>query len=848
MRKIISACLALLLCVSLLPVGASAAGAISRVSRDDGTWLFPTESRYWNSFTDWAGCTGTDTYCSLCGENHVGGWGDPYHGGQGGHNGIDIGAGYGAAVYAAAAGTAYTGYNSARGNYIVIEHWLDNNYSYYSYYQHLSTVAISNGQQVSAGSTIGAVGGTGVGSGVHLHFGIVMAKKGSIINAVGLSSAEGNGWITTAGNRTGRILNNPAAGSMLPTAGGSVIAALKYHAGSVSYTFDANHVSIGKKQEAPAAPVISNSYANLNYTVGDSVSISWGQVENADEYNYYLAKYPQGYAYESPIKSGSTTSTSVTFNDLKAGRYYFFLQARNSAGSSPQSNWIMNMVVDDLDYVPVRTEVLNNHIYAVYDNCVEWTYADELCKKMGGHLATISSAEENEFIKNLVQAGSHKHYWLGYRAKDPYTGDFSYSATNGEGMEYTNWGSGEPNHLGDRYSKEGFASIYTVSGRWNDAANTAPDPMGFVLEIEMDKITPAAQASSQGKTYYRYDYPMTWTEANAFCQAKGGRLAVVDNDSDYQAMSEVTNNLNSDSEWFFVGGFKSGASDTFNWVNGKAATSTVSSSLIHQIYKNDEANRANYMMMYGNGKSFTGLMNYYKYRDHMKHIGFLCEVADSTPTPSPTPNPPSPSPAPDSEKSEVHFPKVTVYFQGQFSDVPADQWFTNNVANAFSLGLMKGNSSTTFNPYGDVTVAEAIAMAARIHSIYTTGTENFTQGTPWYQCYLDYAYKNKIISYAYYNCDVKHKATRAQFAEIFAAALPDEALSIKNSVSDNAVPDVKMKDSYSAPVYKLYRAGILAGGDAKGTFSPGTFITRAECATIVARMADSDNRVSFSLA
>ena len=202
---------------------------------------------------------------------------------------------------------------------------------------------------------------------------------------------------------------------------------------------------------------------------------------------------------------------------------------------------------------------------------------------------------------------------------------------------------------------------------------------------------------------------------------------------------------------------------------------------------------------------------------------------------------------PEPNKNEVHFPKMTVYFQGQFSDVPADQWFTNNVANAFSFGLMKGNSATTFDPYGDVTVAEAVAMAARIHSIYTTGTENFTQGTPWYQCYLDYAYQNKIISYAYYNCDVKHKATRAQFAEIFAAALPDEALSIKNSVSDNAVPDVKMKDSYSAPVYKLYRAGILAGGDAKGTFSPNTFITRAECATIVARMADSDNRVSFSL-
>ena len=204
---------------------------------------------------------------------------------------------------------------------------------------------------------------------------------------------------------------------------------------------------------------------------------------------------------------------------------------------------------------------------------------------------------------------------------------------------------------------------------------------------------------------------------------------------------------------------------------------------------------------------------------------------------------------PISPSVSVHFPKVSVYVQGQFTDVPAAQWFTQNVAGAVEFGLMKGNTASTFNPYGDVTLAETITMAARIHSIYTTGAESFDQsvGDVWYQVYLNYAYQNGIIGYSLYSGNVQEKATRAQYAEIFANALPDEALAAKNSVPDAAIPDVTMQDSYAGAVYKLYRAGILAGGDAKGTFSPLTYITRAESATVVARMADSDNRMSFSL-
>ena len=196
----------------------------------------------------------------------------------------------------------------------------------------------------------------------------------------------------------------------------------------------------------------------------------------------------------------------------------------------------------------------------------------------------------------------------------------------------------------------------------------------------------------------------------------------------------------------------------------------------------------------------------------------------------------------------VHFPRVAVYFQGQFTDVPADQWYTGNVADAFAFGLMQGDSAVSFDPYGDVTIAEAVTMAARIHSIYTTGTEDFRQtGDSWYRVYMDYAYANGIIGLAYYRCDGDQRATRAQFAEIFANSLPAGALAEINTVPTGAIPDVKSTDPYAGYVYRLYRAGVLTGSDANGTFFPQTYITRAEAAAIVSRMAESNNRVSFSL-
>lgn len=93
------------------------------------------------------------------------------------HQGIDIGASKGSPIYAAAGGTVTeAGYNSSRGNYVVISHGSGVS----TVYMHCSALYVSAGDSVSQGETIAAVGSTGISTGPHLHFGVI--EDGSYVN------------------------------------------------------------------------------------------------------------------------------------------------------------------------------------------------------------------------------------------------------------------------------------------------------------------------------------------------------------------------------------------------------------------------------------------------------------------------------------------------------------------------------------------------------------------------------------------------------------------------------------------------------------------------------------------
>ncbi len=83
------------------------------------------------------------------------------------HSGLDIGASYGASIIAADGGTVIlAGVNGGYGNCVMIDH----GNSYITLYGHMSSIAVSVGQTVSQGDTVGYVGSTGVSTGPHLHF------------------------------------------------------------------------------------------------------------------------------------------------------------------------------------------------------------------------------------------------------------------------------------------------------------------------------------------------------------------------------------------------------------------------------------------------------------------------------------------------------------------------------------------------------------------------------------------------------------------------------------------------------------------------------------------------------
>lgn len=93
------------------------------------------------------------------------------------HQGLDIGASHGSSIWAAASGTVTTAsYSSAMGNYVVISH--GNGVS--TVYEHCSALYVSAGDYVSQGTTIAAVGSTGISTGAHLHFGVSVG--GSYVN------------------------------------------------------------------------------------------------------------------------------------------------------------------------------------------------------------------------------------------------------------------------------------------------------------------------------------------------------------------------------------------------------------------------------------------------------------------------------------------------------------------------------------------------------------------------------------------------------------------------------------------------------------------------------------------
>ena len=184
-----------------------------------------------------------------------------------------------------------------------------------------------------------------------------------------------------------------------------------------------------------------------------------------------------------------------------------------------------------------------------------------------------------------------------------------------------------------------------------------------------------------------------------------------------------------------------------------------------------------------------------------------------------------------------------------FADVPSDSWYYSSVKAAWENNLIDGVTANEFKPNATLTVAQTIKLAAALHQLDRTGEVSLKNGgANWYDSYVNYAVVNGIIEKDYANytkAQMNAPVTRGEFVHIFHGA--EEAYKAINTVADNAIPDVKATDKFAAEIYEFYRAGILTGSDAKGTFHSASTIKRSEVATILLRMFETSARKSISL-
>lgn len=102
---------------------------------------------------------------------------------------------------------------------------------------------------------------------------------------------------------------------------------------------------------------------------------------------------------------------------------------------------------------------------------LSWTDAKQACERLNSSLASVHSAEENEFIFRYVMSPDSASAAIGL-SDIAEGGTFVWA--DGSDVSYTNWGNNEPNHPNGNYNC-GFI-ILNRKGRWDGRRCTYTSP------------------------------------------------------------------------------------------------------------------------------------------------------------------------------------------------------------------------------------------------------------------------------------------------------------------------------------------------------------------------------------
>ncbi len=152
-----------------------------------------------------------------------------------------------------------------------------------------------------------------------------------------------------------------------------------------------------------------------------------------------------------------------------------------------------SIIVENAESIVVETEesdaeliidtlvmIYDGHSYACFNNCNTWEEAEEYCRSLGGHLAVITSQEENEAIWTVAWINCYDNAFIGLSDAN-HEGEWQWVTE--EPVQFTCWNSGEPNGFTADENYAVFSGL--PGGLWNDspfAPAIENGPMNFICE------------------------------------------------------------------------------------------------------------------------------------------------------------------------------------------------------------------------------------------------------------------------------------------------------------------------------------------------------------------------------
>ena len=220
----------------------------------------------------------------------------------------------------------------------------------------------------------------------------------------------------------------------------------------------------------------------LNYSDNNgSITFSWDTPKCASNYNLKIYNGNSVWNGEAPINIWNVQENSYNI-ELGEGTFTAVLQTYNAIQDYHECK-SLTFTTNVSSYSPVKTVVSKGHMYELYDKPTSWETAKLVCENKDGHLATITSSEEQKVIESLIRYGKRTFYNVGATNLENIN---EWKWVTGESMSYTNWAIGEPNNVANI---ERYLSVFNNENylaQWNDTTNASTSGVsnGFICEYD----------------------------------------------------------------------------------------------------------------------------------------------------------------------------------------------------------------------------------------------------------------------------------------------------------------------------------------------------------------------------